>query len=58
GAAVTLVSGPTGLEPPADVALLRVVTAQEMHDAVMQLVPQTDILIAVAAVADYRVSDQ
>jgi len=31
-----------------------VITAQEMHDAVMQNIPECDVFIAVAAVADYR----
>ena len=56
GGRVTLISGRTGLEPPSDVSLVGVVTAQEMHDAVMERIAQTDILIAVAAVADYRVN--
>ena len=58
GAQVTLVSGRTGLEPPSSVSLINVLTAQEMHDAVMERIPQTDILIAVAAVADYHVKNR
>lgn len=58
GGEVTLISGRTGLQPPSDVSLINVVTAQEMHDEVMERIPQTDILIAVAAVADYRVSNR
>ena len=57
GARVTLISGRTGLEPPPNVDTVNVVTAQEMHDAVMAHVDQNDILFAVAAVADYRVKN-
>ncbi len=56
GADVTLVSGPTALAAPAGVRLIAVTTAREMHEAVMQNVPQQDIFIAVAAVADWRVA--
>ncbi len=58
GAHVTLVSGRTGLATPPNVSVVNVVTAQEMHDAVMERVAETDILFAVAAVADYRVKNR
>jgi len=58
GADVTLISGRTGLSPPSSASLVSVVTAREMHDAVMSRLPQTDIFIAVAAVADYHVSNR
>jgi len=58
GAEVTLVSGRTGLSPPSSASLISVVTAREMHDAVMSRLSQTNIFIAVAAVADYRVSNR
>lgn len=58
GATVTLVSGRTGLTPPPNVALVNVVTAHEMHDAVMSRTTATDIFVAVAAVADFRVSNK
>lgn len=54
GALVTLVSGPTHLPPPAGVSMVAVETAQQMHAAVMARLP-TDIFVATAAVADYRV---
>ncbi len=57
GAHVTLVSGPTALQAPHGVTLLPVTTAQEMRDAVMAHVTGQQIFIAVAAVADWRVSD-
>lgn len=54
GAQVTLVSGPTALPPVPFVDLRTVTTAADMCQAVQALVPQTDILIKAAAVADYR----
>jgi phosphopantothenoylcysteine decarboxylase / phosphopantothenate---cysteine ligase len=55
GAQVTLVSGPSALQAPAGVERVSVVTARQMHDAVMARVKRADIFIAVAAVADYHV---
>jgi phosphopantothenoylcysteine decarboxylase/phosphopantothenate--cysteine ligase len=54
GAAVTLVSGPTELDRPAGLCFVAVTDASEMHREVMGRVAGCDILIAVAAVADYR----
>ena len=54
GATVTLISGPTALTPPEHVNFLAVSCAQEMYDSVFANVPNMDILIANAAVADYR----
>jgi phosphopantothenoylcysteine decarboxylase/phosphopantothenate--cysteine ligase len=57
GAEVTLVSGPTVLSPPYGIKMVSVMTARDMHEAVMANVAQQDIFIAVAAVADWRVSE-
>jgi phosphopantothenoylcysteine decarboxylase / phosphopantothenate---cysteine ligase len=57
GAEVLLVSGPTGLPAPHGVRRIDVMTAQQMHDAVMAQVPGQDVFIAVAAVADWRVAN-
>jgi len=54
GAEVCLVSGPTCLAPPVGVRRIDVQSAAEMHAAVRAQLP-SDIFIAVAAVADYRV---
>ena len=54
GAQVTLVSGPTELEPPPFVELVRVESAAQMHAAVMAAAPAQDVIIKAAAVADYR----
>ncbi|MEK8090067.1 bifunctional phosphopantothenoylcysteine decarboxylase/phosphopantothenate--cysteine ligase CoaBC [Thermithiobacillus plumbiphilus] len=54
GAAVTLVSGPTSLNPPTGVRVVRVESALEMRAAVLDRLPEMDILVATAAVADFR----
>jgi phosphopantothenoylcysteine decarboxylase/phosphopantothenate--cysteine ligase len=53
GAHVTLVAGPTSLEPPIVDALIRVRSAAEMHRAVMQEAMGADVVVMAAAVADY-----
>ncbi|WP_459723750.1 bifunctional phosphopantothenoylcysteine decarboxylase/phosphopantothenate--cysteine ligase CoaBC [Sideroxyarcus sp. TK5] len=54
GAQVTLVSGPVALAPPPGAQVRNVTSAAEMFEAVQQAVPQSDMFIGVAAVADYR----
>jgi phosphopantothenoylcysteine decarboxylase/phosphopantothenate--cysteine ligase len=54
GAKVTLVSAPTALPAPTGVRLVGVQTAQEMCQAVLAALPESDALIMAAAVADYR----
>jgi phosphopantothenoylcysteine decarboxylase/phosphopantothenate--cysteine ligase len=56
GAEVTLVSGPVALKSPQFAQMVKVESASEMFDAVKQRVAESDIFIAVAAVADYRVA--
>ncbi|MDD3219188.1 MAG: bifunctional phosphopantothenoylcysteine decarboxylase/phosphopantothenate--cysteine ligase CoaBC [Lachnospiraceae bacterium] len=56
GANVTLVSGPTNLQPPHFVDFVSIQTAKEMYDAVTSRSQQMDIIIKAAAVADYRPS--
>jgi phosphopantothenoylcysteine decarboxylase/phosphopantothenate--cysteine ligase len=58
GAAVTLVAGPTALPTPAGVERQSVVTAQEMHDAVLARAKEADVFVGVAAVADYHVANR
>ncbi len=53
GADVTLIAGPTPVDPPAGVAVTRVRSAREMHAAVMAALPGADVVIMAAAVADY-----
>jgi phosphopantothenoylcysteine decarboxylase / phosphopantothenate---cysteine ligase len=54
GAKVILVSGPTCLEPPPGLELVRVVSARQMYEAVMTRVEGCSVVIKAAAVADYR----
>ena len=54
GAQVDLVTGPSVLCAPGGVAVSRVVTAQEMQDAMEALAPKADAIIMAAAVGDYR----
>lgn len=53
GATVTLVSGPTALQPPRGIDVINVVTAEEMHAAVLAAAPQHQIVIKAAAVSDF-----
>ena len=58
GAQVTLVAGPVSLKTRSgNIERIDVTTAVEMHDAVMQALPQSDAIILCAAVADYRVEN-
>jgi phosphopantothenoylcysteine decarboxylase/phosphopantothenate--cysteine ligase len=54
GARVILISGPSALHPPAHCELVRVTTADEMRQAVMQRMAEATMVIKAAAVADYR----
>ena len=61
GAEVTLVTGPTAIEPPMFVDVISVISAREMFEKVATKSKETDIIIKAAAVADYRpkaVSDE
>lgn len=54
GAEVTLIHGPTALQPLRFVRDVPVTSAQEMFEAVTGCFAQTDVLVMAAAVADYR----
>ncbi len=54
GARVLLVSGPTSLIPPKAAEITRVESAEQMRDAVLNLLPRATIVIKTAAVSDYR----
>ena len=54
GAHVILVSGPVALPPPYGVELQQVETAIQMRDVVHRFIPDVDVLIMSAAVADFR----
>lgn len=53
GATVTVIAGVTTVEPPANVNVIRAVSAGEMHYAVMKELPNATVFVGAAAVADY-----
>jgi len=54
GADVTLISGPSALPAPVGATVVRVETAEQMRDAVAGVLPDADVLVMAAAVADFR----
>jgi phosphopantothenoylcysteine decarboxylase/phosphopantothenate--cysteine ligase len=54
GATVTLLLGPTQLEPPAGVSVVRIASAQDLYEAALAHAVGADLTIATAAVADWR----
>lgn len=54
GADVTLVAGPVALAAPTGVRVTRVESAEDMAAAVRAELPQSDLLVMAAAVADFR----
>ena len=54
GAITTLVSGPVNLAPPEHVRVLNTHSAEHMLGQCIELLPECDIFISCAAVADYR----
>ncbi|GAA5135084.1 bifunctional phosphopantothenoylcysteine decarboxylase/phosphopantothenate--cysteine ligase CoaBC [Thalassotalea piscium] len=57
GATVTLVSGPVALVTPSNVNRINVISAENMHQQVMAHVKSTNVFIACAAVADYKIAE-
>jgi phosphopantothenoylcysteine decarboxylase/phosphopantothenate--cysteine ligase len=57
GAEVTVVYGTTTVAPPQGVELISIESANDMLNAVMNKLPQMDIIIKAAAVADYRAEE-
>lgn len=53
GAEVTLISGPTSIEPPIRVNTINIESAKEMFKVVKDHFDESDIIIKSAAVADY-----
>lgn len=51
---VVLISGPTALDVPPGVDFIHVETAQQMYEAVRDMLAGVDVAIMAAAVADYR----
>jgi len=51
---VTLVSGPTHLSPPKGIKMVKVETAEEMREAVINNYRDKGVVIKAAAVSDYK----
>ena len=54
GAYVCLISGPVALKSPDNVETINVITAEEMYKATMKLYNDFDVIVMLAAVADYK----
>ena len=57
GAQVTLVSGPTAVQPPMFVDVVNIKSAQDMYEAVCAHAEESDFIFKAAAVADYTPMD-
>ena len=57
GADVILISGKSEMEPPSDLKFIKVESALQMRDAVLESFNAVDAVIMSAAVADYRVKN-
>jgi len=57
GATVSVVAAHVDTEPPAGVTLIRVSSGAQMHQEVMRLLPECDVVVMAAAVADFRADD-
>ena len=57
GAQVTLIAGPTALATPQGVERVDVISAADMHAAVMDRAQSVDVFVSAAAVADYAPCD-
>ncbi|GLI06978.1 phosphopantothenoylcysteine decarboxylase [Paenibacillus tyrfis] len=58
GANVTLVTGKASIAAPAGVTVVKVESTVEMMEAVLSRLPEQDVIIKAAAVADYRPAEQ
>ncbi|HEX8473882.1 MAG TPA: bifunctional phosphopantothenoylcysteine decarboxylase/phosphopantothenate synthase [Pyrinomonadaceae bacterium] len=54
GADIVIVAGATAVPPPDGVRVVRVTTAEQMRAAVLEEIDASSVLIAAAAVTDYR----
>ena len=54
GARVILVSGPTTLQAPPRAELVKITTAEQMRQAVLERMTEATMIVKAAAVADYR----
>ena len=56
GAKVTVVTGPTNLEPPPGIRVVKIETALQMRRETLRRVRAADVIIGAAAVSDWRVA--
>lgn len=55
GADVTLVSGPTNIDPPSNIKkLIKIQSAEDMYNAIIDNFDENQVIIKSAAVADYK----
>ncbi|WP_419726785.1 bifunctional phosphopantothenoylcysteine decarboxylase/phosphopantothenate--cysteine ligase CoaBC [Terrisporobacter petrolearius] len=55
GADVTLVSGPTNIDPPSNIKkLIKIQSAEDMYNAIIDNLDENEVIIKSAAVADYK----
>ncbi|HEV2613190.1 MAG TPA: bifunctional phosphopantothenoylcysteine decarboxylase/phosphopantothenate--cysteine ligase CoaBC [Gammaproteobacteria bacterium] len=54
GANVTLISGPTNLSSSPNINKINIITAEDMHKAVLENIENQHIFISAAAVSDYK----
>lgn len=54
GASVTLISGPTTLNPPSGAEYIQVTTADEMYEEVISRYQKMSVVVKAAAVSDYK----
>jgi phosphopantothenoylcysteine decarboxylase/phosphopantothenate--cysteine ligase len=54
GAKVILISGPSALHPPSHCELIKVTTADQMRESVLERMTESTLIVKAAAVADYR----
>ncbi|PID78320.1 MAG: bifunctional phosphopantothenoylcysteine decarboxylase/phosphopantothenate--cysteine ligase CoaBC [Deltaproteobacteria bacterium] len=57
GGEVVIVSGPVSINPPFDIEVVKIKTASEMLEECVKRIDSADIVVKVAAVADYRVKN-
>lgn len=55
GAKVILISGPTNLQPPSNVKLIKIRTADEMLNCIKKVNKNIDVAVFSAAVADFKI---
>jgi len=54
GYKIILITGPTHLKPPDGIKVVKVISAEEMKEAVLKYFPECDALIMAAAVSDWK----